>query len=149
MSDEQIDEVDAGREVTRTIRKTPRAKRHHLALVIHESGRVEQTSRADLHTWLRANDLGPLADEAARRRVPPGSILVLNLRRTPRFAILSPDGQGALVSKPMPASPAESTMTSIGSEPAPVDHEHTEPEPSDHDRPHVAGRPIFGRRTKP
>lgn len=45
-----------------------------------ETGEIALQLRSELAAWLRANDLGELAEQATRRKVPRGSLLALILR---------------------------------------------------------------------
>lgn len=80
--------------------RTPQPQRGGLAVIAdEESGEVRLTKRSELSAWLREHDLVDLADEAERRRVPPGALLVLFLRAAgPRFFIVGGD-------RPVPGRP--------------------------------------------
>jgi hypothetical protein len=76
--------------IARVLSKTPRQAWGSFAVVVDdELGTVELRSRGELASWLRANDLPDLADEALARRVGDGGILLLTIGRDEtRFRVL-------------------------------------------------------------
>jgi hypothetical protein len=85
MTDEQNEEHARryfNAAVTRVLTKTPVAQWRHLAIrVDSESGDASISDRGGLVSFLAANDLPELANEARTRKVPAGCVLALIMGR--------------------------------------------------------------------
>ena len=87
---ERAAERDLGATITRVLAKTPPHLWSSYALLVDEQeGGAKLMMRGELAPWLRSNDLGDLADEAAARAARPstGILLLILGSDGPRFRV--------------------------------------------------------------